>query len=229
MLPLQLLTASLTVIGSRQRDHGAAGIMFVEAFADARHVGDDGDAERLQQARRSDARQLQKLRRIIGAGRQHDLARGARRSRVAADAIFDAGGAAALEQNARGQRVGHDVQIGAAGRRLQVTLGGRAAHAAAGRRLVKAGAFLAGAVEIVVARIAALQSPLRQRRAPADAGRARSTPPAARRRRAIRRRRARLLPPCENRAARRHSPSRHCRAGATCRSLPPGRGYKSYR
>ena len=130
--------------------------MFVEAFADARHVGDDGNAEGLQQRRRSDARQLQKLRRIIGAGRQDQFARGARRPRLPAHAILDAGGAASLEQNARGQRVGDDAQIGAAGHRFQVGLRGRAARALARRRLVKAGAFLRRAVEVVVARIAAL-------------------------------------------------------------------------
>ena len=47
--------------------------MIVEIVADAGHVGDHRDAERLQQRRRAEPRQLQKLRRVERARRDDHL------------------------------------------------------------------------------------------------------------------------------------------------------------
>src|ERR1700730_12576261 len=71
--------------------------------------------------------------------------------------IFDTARAPAVEQNAGGERLRNYFEIGARARRLQIARRGRGAHAVAHRGLVIAGAFLRRAVEIVVARIAALQ------------------------------------------------------------------------
>src|SRR5262245_48555393 len=75
---------------------------------------------------------------------------------VVAGKIFDAGGAPAIKQNARGERLRNHFEIGAAPRLLQIAGRCRGTHAAAHRGLVIARTFLHGAVEIVVARIAAL-------------------------------------------------------------------------
>ena len=60
-------------------------VMIVEAVADARHVGDHRNAERGEQRRRTEPRQLQKLRRVERAGRHDHFDIGARRARLAAD------------------------------------------------------------------------------------------------------------------------------------------------
>jgi hypothetical protein len=51
--------------------HDAAGVMVVEPVAHARHVGDDGNAEGLQQRSRPEPGVLQKLRRVESAGGDH--------------------------------------------------------------------------------------------------------------------------------------------------------------
>ena len=128
-----------------------AEIMIAEVFADAGQVGDDRYAERAQALGRTDAGQLQELRRIERARRDDDLAAGESLLRLAAAQIVDAAGALAVEQNAGGERLRHDAQVGASARRFEIGGRGRRAHAAAHRRLVIAGAFLRRAVEIVVA------------------------------------------------------------------------------
>ena len=93
----------------------------------------------------------------LNAPRRDDhLGVGARGPRLAADQIFDAGGAAAVEQDAR-RRAPPTPRAGCrAARRLEIGRRGRGAHAVAHGGLVEARALLRRAVEIVVARIAAL-------------------------------------------------------------------------
>src|SRR5439155_15360694 len=91
---------------------------------------------------------------------QDDLARRPGGVDPALTAEIDADGAAALEQDLLGERLGDDLQVAALHRWAQIADRGRAAPAVARRRLVIADAFLAGAVEIVVARIAHLDRAL---------------------------------------------------------------------
>ena len=72
--------------------------MVLQIRADARHIGDHPDAVRLQQRRGTDAGELQKLRRVERAAGEDHLAAAARRG-GAAPPVFDADGAAALEQD----------------------------------------------------------------------------------------------------------------------------------
>ena len=130
--------------------------MIVEIVADARQVGDHRDAERAQMLGRPEPGQLQKLRRVECAAGDQDLGVGACRLGRAAGEIFDAGRLAPVEQDARRQRLRHHMQVGALARRLEIGRRGRGAHAAAHGGLVEARALLGRAVEIVVARIAAL-------------------------------------------------------------------------
>ena len=117
----RLLITSFMVIGSVQRYWHAHLEMILQVGADARHVGDHVDAMRAQQLRRADAGELQDLRRIDRAARQRSPRRRACAMRVSSPCtIFDADGAAALEQNARRERAGFDLQIGALARRLQI-------------------------------------------------------------------------------------------------------------
>ena len=96
------------------------------------------------------------MRRIEGARGDDHLGIGAGAAFVVAGKILDTGRAPAIEDDARGERLGHHLEIGAPPRRLEIAVRGRGAHAVAHRGLVIAGAFLRRAVEIVVARIAAL-------------------------------------------------------------------------
>ena len=204
--------------------------MIVQIVADAGHVGDHRNAMRAKQVGGAEPRQLQELRRVERAGCDDDFAACACAVRVSPPTqIFDAGGALALEQDARRERLRHDVEIGAAARGFQIGRRGRGAHAAARGGLVEARAFLRRAVEIVVARIAALQrgldEGLGERMRVAQVGNAERAVAAVE----FVARRARCLRPCGNTAAHRQSPSRCCRAGASGRSLRPGRGYRSAR
>ena len=84
---------------------GEAGrVMIAQVLADPRQRVPDGNAELLQQGGRADAGELQKLRRVIGAARQDDLARGPHRHAFAAapaDVVGDADGALVLQQQLR--------------------------------------------------------------------------------------------------------------------------------
>ena len=110
----------------------------------------------LQQIRRTDAGELQQLRRIIrAAGNQNFLAR-PRGAHAAFLLVFDRPGAAALEHDALRQRRGLDAQIAAVPRRAQI--GPRRARPppAPRRGLKQPGAFLGRAVEIRIVRNAGL-------------------------------------------------------------------------
>src|SRR5262245_50815474 len=130
--------------------------MVLQVGADARHVGDHVDAEGLQQARRSHTRELQELRRVERAAGDDDLAFGAGGARLAALLVFDPDGAAAVEQDAPRQRVGHHGEIWPAPRRPQVAHRRRPTASVARRQLIVAGALLGRAIEVVIARKACL-------------------------------------------------------------------------
>ena len=97
---------------------------------------------------------MQQLRRVERPRRDDDLAAGRSGQCFAARQIFDTGGAPSLEQHAGGERVRHDMQIAAPACVFQIRRRRRGTHPAPHRGLVIARAFLRGAVEIVVARIA---------------------------------------------------------------------------
>ena len=201
----------------------------LQVGADARHVGDHVDAERLQQRGRSEPGQLQELRRVERAAGEDDLAAGVRDARRIAVPVFDADRAPSCEQDAARQRVGHDGEIGPAARLAQIADRGRAAAPVARRQLEIAGAFLGRPVEIVVARKARLLRRLDESLAQRMRLAARRRPRAARPPRAAHPRRAPGPRRGGNTAARRRSSSRHCRAGANDRNPPAGRGCRAGR
>src|SRR5438876_441678 len=123
---------------------------------DPRHVGDYVYSKRLEQRRRSEPGQLQELRRIERAAGDDDLGVGVRNACRAAAPVFDADGAASGKEDPARQRVRHDGEIGPAARLAQIAERGRAATPMACGQLEITGAFLGGAVEIVVARKARL-------------------------------------------------------------------------
>jgi hypothetical protein len=129
----------------------------LQVLADARQLVHQRNAHALEQRARPDARELQQLRRLDGAGAQQHLGTAARGLQHAALPVADAGGAAPFEHQLAGQRLGLDAQVGPLlhGRR-QVGLGGAAAPALVRGELVVAGAFLRGAVEVAGARHADL-------------------------------------------------------------------------
>ncbi len=130
--------------------------MVLQVGADAGDVGRDRDAVLPQQRGRAEAGELHELRRVEGAAGEDHLAIGARHMRRAAAAILDAGRTAAVEQDAGRERVGDDLEVGAPARLAQIAGRGRAAQPVARGVLEVAGAFLGGAVEVVVARMARL-------------------------------------------------------------------------
>src|SRR5712691_9825859 len=123
---------------------------------DRRHVGDDVYSERLEQRRRSEPGQLQELRRVERAAGDDDLRVGICNAGRIAAPVFDADGAASGKEDPARQRVRYDGEIGPAARLAQIADRGRAAAPTARGQLEITGAFLGGAVEIVVARKARL-------------------------------------------------------------------------
>ena len=79
---------------------------------------------------------------------QDHFAIGMRGDGLAAPVIFDAGGAAAGENDPRGQRAGHDREVGPRQGRPQIGVRGAAAVAVSHRHLPGAEAFLLGAVVV---------------------------------------------------------------------------------
>ena len=88
---------------------------------------------RAQQLGRAEPGELQQLRRVERAAGQDHLAAGVRDARRAAVPVFDADRAPALEQDAAGQRVGLDRQIGPPPRLPQIADRGRPAPAVLAR------------------------------------------------------------------------------------------------
>ncbi len=141
--------------------------MVLQIAADARQIGDDGQAESAQIVGRADPRQKQELWRVDRAGGDNDFTLGSGDRRRVADGVFDADRAIFLEDDAQRQSAGHDRQIGPPHRRPQI--GARRAHSPPVllRHLIDACAFLGGAVEIRIGRQACLDGrldePARQR------------------------------------------------------------------
>ena len=128
--------------------------MVLQSLADAGESVPHLDAERAQQIRGAYARQLQQLRRVVGAARQDHFLVGAhlhRRAALAALDVTDADGALAVEDDAGRMRSGADVDIRPLHRRIEK--GGRRtdAQAVLDRALRVGDAFLDRAVVIVVA------------------------------------------------------------------------------
>jgi hypothetical protein len=131
--------------------------MIVERIADALNIGDHADSERLQERRRSDARQLQQLRRIESSRSDNHFGIGSRIVFAVPSDIFDGSRTPPVEENACGKCVRNYFEIGAPPRRLEIAGRGRGARSIAHGSLVIASAFLNRTVEILVAGISALQ------------------------------------------------------------------------
>ncbi len=173
---------------------------------------------------RTDAGELQELRRLQCAGRQNDLAIRARGLLAALLDPFDADGARAFEHDARCVRARDHRQIGPRHRRAQKRDGGALAPALADAELIGADAVGGLAVEVAVGR----QAELLRRLDPGAAGRmvvaqGRDTQRAVRAAilagRAVEASRA-----CGSRGARRDSPSPRRRPAPSRRSPRAGRG-----
>ena len=107
-----------------------------------------------QQLRTADTRQLEDLRRVDGPRGQHDFAARAGLRDGAADLVFDAGAALAVEQHAQRVRLRHHPQVRPAHRRAQVAERGAHAPPAADRRLCLDHALLVFAVVVRVSLVA---------------------------------------------------------------------------
>ena len=130
------------------------------------------DAVRGDFVRGADAREQQKLGRIDRAAAQDHLPLRADLMSLPLAGIFDAHGAAVLDENARGLRPGDDGEIGTLQGWRQVAGGGARAPAIGHGAIDGAEALLARAVEIGGIRIARLLAGLDpgQTQRPADAG-----------------------------------------------------------
>src|SRR5439155_24610976 len=129
-------------------------VMILQAFADARQRVTDLDAVRLQQFRRTDAGQLQHLRRVVGAAGQNDFLAGAHLDRSAALATFEithADRALALEDEAGDMRMRAHIDIAPLARRMQERLRGAHAQAILDGALAVGHALLNRAVVIGIA------------------------------------------------------------------------------
>ena len=130
--------------------------VILQVVADAGGVEHDVNAVALQQLRRSDAGELQQLRRVIRAARDQDFLARPHGAQSPVLPVFDPVGTPPVEQDPLRQRRGLDVQVAA-------SLGGtqirprRARPPAVPRRGLKpAGAFLRRAVEVGIVGYAGL-------------------------------------------------------------------------
>ena len=145
------------VIGLRALVDQADLQVVLQVLADAGQLVHDRDAVRVAAARAGPMPDsCSSCGDWIAPAASSTSARAARVVHRAALAVAHADGAAALEQQAGGLRLGLDAQVGPPPRRPQIGLRGAAAPALAGGELVVAGAFLRRAVEVVVARHAEL-------------------------------------------------------------------------
>ena len=96
----------------------------------------------------ADARQLEQLRALDGAGADDHLARCAREATIAADAILDSDGSAVLDADALGARAGAHMQVGPAARGPQIGFAAAETQAAPGVALQIADALVLGAVVV---------------------------------------------------------------------------------
>ncbi len=131
--------------------HGAADVMVLVILADARQRVQHLDAMLAQQLGPADAGQLEKLRRLHGAGGEQHLAPGARFPRAAVQVVGHADRPLAFEQDLLRMRAGLDRQVRAMAHRVQIGRGRAVAESALLRHLVIAEALLVGAVVIGIA------------------------------------------------------------------------------
>ena len=187
------------------------------------------DPERRQPFRRPDAGAMQHLDRSDRAGAQDHLALGARLDDLAALHEAHAGGAAVLDDQPVDQHVRFEPQVGPLQRRLQKAARRRPAPPALLVDVEIADALIVAGVEIRGP--AGCPSPPRRRRPRPESPRTAAAPRSASRRRCrdARCRPGNDPPAAGTRAARRPSPSRSGRAGASGRSRRPGRASRSWR
>ena len=141
----------------------------LQAAADARRIEHHVDAVLAQQFAWADAGQLQQLRRVVGAARDQHLPARLRRFQRAVLAILDAASPACRRTADRcASALVSIFRLRALARGTQICARRRATAAVARRGLVVAGAFLARAVEVVVAGDADLRRRLDERVAQAD-------------------------------------------------------------
>ena len=110
----------------------------------------DLEAEAAQPVRLADARQFEELRRVDRPAAHHDLAGRAGLVRGLADAVSDTGAALAVEQQRRGERPGHDVEIGTLAGGIEVAARGAHAPTRGDGRLAHGDAVLLRAVVVRV-------------------------------------------------------------------------------
>jgi hypothetical protein len=91
-----------------------------EVLADALQLVHDVDGVPLEQVGRTDARDLEQLRRLEGARAQDDLAVGPGAMELPAPLVDDAGRRPALELDLRAERLGEDMQVRTAATRGDV-------------------------------------------------------------------------------------------------------------
>src|SRR3984957_17958118 len=146
------LVDGLDVLDARDR---ARRVVILQALADAGQRMTHLDAVRSQQLRRTDAGQLQKLRRVIGAAGQNHLFRRAhlmQRAVLAAAPIAHADRALALEDDFGRVRMRAHIDIAALARRMQKGGGGADAKAVLDGALGVGYALLNRTVVIGIAR-----------------------------------------------------------------------------
>ncbi len=135
--------------------HDDAGCkMVVIVRADARQMMLDVDAVRLERRSVANPGEHQNLRRLNGAGRDHDLAASAHTLAFAADLDFDSRRAPVLDEDPRHERLREDFEVRARACGAQVGDRGRIAPAIADRALPRAVAFRVRTIEVVIALVA---------------------------------------------------------------------------
>ena len=208
-----------------QPNDGARLVVVLQVLADARAIGDDRDAVLPQQVGRTDAGELQELRRLQRAGREDDLALRARGLRRCPARPIRRRRRACLRAATRVACAPvTTVRLGARHRRTQERDGRALAPALADAQLIGADAVGRRAVEVAVGG----QAELLRRLDPRAAGRmivaqGRDVQ-AARARRDTGWARRRSSRACGSRAARRDSPSPRRRLAPSRRNPRAGRG-----
>ena len=223
------------VIGLVQRAHARDLVdrallqMVLQVAADAGPVEHGIDAERRKPVGRPDAGAMQHLRRTDRAGAQDDFALGAGLDDLAALHEAHADGAAVLDDQLVDQHVLFQPQVGAVQHRLEEAARRRPASAALLVDVEIARAFIVAGVEIGNALDAHFLGGIADRVENGPGQPRRLDPPAAADAVMLALAEEMIFEPPEQPAARRHSPSRSGRAGASDRSRRPGRASRSWR
>src|SRR3982074_2317606 len=94
-----------------ERPHGPHKRVVSQAFTNTGAIDERGDPDAAEMISRTDAGQLQELRRAESAGAQDDLLVSESLVRASAAAVFDSHGTAISDDHAVNQRLGDDRQI----------------------------------------------------------------------------------------------------------------------